>query len=689
MDEIIARSPIGIAVIDHEGIYRTINPAYCAIYGYARDELLGHSFTLVFPPTRREWVLGLHQTFLDVGGELKGEWDVVHRDGVRLNVYTESVRYPGEDGRTRRLVYVVDITQRKQMELALKSSHQFAQSVLDGLLARICVLDESGIIVAVNRAWREFAGGDCQRTVTVHEGAPYLGVCGHAPAFPHEDGHESDAFVSQLNEVLAGRLQQFQLEYPCHSANERRWFVARVARIEDSDPPRIVVAHDDVTALKQAQETLRQSEALLLDMAASIPGTMFRLLVHPPSERRLVYVSPGIEALFEVTPAQACSDSEALWNCILPDDRPEHEASVRAAAARKGPWQNEFRIRTRSGVVKWIHARAEPKPGDGEDVVWTGVLTDVSDRKHIEAVLKASEETYRTLFETVPQGVVYQDVTGRISSANPAAQRILGLTLDQLQGRTSIDPRWKAMRENGGPLPGEDHPAMQALRTGRPVEDVVMGISVPDRGHVWIMVSATPLFRNGRLDGVYSSFEDITQQVLLSKELKLQATTDYLTGASNRRSLMERLTVEFERVQRHPDLQCSVLALDLDFFKRVNDTWGHATGDAMLVHVSKLMRQETRVLDVVARSGGEEFTVLLPHTGLDEAMALGERLRIRVETSPLQHEEHTIAITVSIGVSAIAATDASADAVLARADRALYEAKNSGRNAVRLAAVPD
>ena len=212
-----------------------------------------------------------------------------------------------------------------------------------------------------------------------------------------------------------------------------------------------------------------------------------------------------------------------------------------------------------------------------------------------------------------------------------------------------------------------------------------MGVQVPGRGTVWLLVDSTPLFRDGALESVYASFEDITQRVQLSNELRRQASTDELTGAANRRSLIARLQQEFDRFRRHPDTRCCVLAMDLDHFKRVNDTHGHAAGDAMLAHVAQLMRQQIRLVDLLGRSGGEEFLLLLPDTDLDAAAVLAERLRERVAAARLAHGEVTLGITLSIGVAVMAAGDASADDVLARADRALYDAKNAGRNAVRCA----
>ena len=568
--------------------------------------------------------------------------------------------------------------------MPLKASRQFLESVLGALSAHVCVLDETGHIVLVNRAWREFTRRSAAAPEQALEGADYLAACERAALAPPPNGPACRRFTDLLREVLAGQRSQFQLECAGHSPAEQRWFVAHVARIDGIRPLRVAVALDDVTAVKQAQQTLARSEALLLDLAASIPGAMFRLARSLDGLWKFIYMSPGIEALFGVSPAQACGSFRSLRERILSVDLAAHDASIGAAIAVGHNWQHEYRIRMPDGQLKWILARANCKRDEAGQEVWTGTLSDVSERKHMEAVLKASEETYRTLFETVPQGVVYQDAQGRITSANPAAQRILGLTLDQMQGRTSIDPRWHAMHEDGTPFPGEQHPAMVALRSRQPVKDVVMGVALPDKGRVWILVNATPMLKLNRLEGVYSTFEDITERMQLSQELRRQASTDDLTGVANRRSLMARLTSEFERIARHPALHCSVLALDLDLFKQVNDTWGHAAGDAVLLQVSRLMREATRQHDVVGRSGGEEFTLLLPDTQAAEALMLAERLRRRIDATPVLHAGLSISVTASMGLSVILPQDLSIDAVLARADMALYDAKHQGRNRVHL-----
>ncbi len=136
----------------------------------------------------------------------------------------------------------------------------------------------------------------------------------------------------------------------------------------------------------------------------------------------------------------------------------------------------------------------------------------------------ASEAEYRRLFETMAQGVVYHAADGAIIAANPAAERLLGLTLDQMQGRTSMDPRWRAIHEDGAPFPGETHPAMVALRTGQPVDDVVMGVFNPAiAAYRWLSVFAQPQFQPGadKPHRVFATFTDITEYQLTKERLRV------------------------------------------------------------------------------------------------------------------------------------------------------------------------
>lgn len=173
---------------------------------------------------------------------------------------------------------------------------------------------------------------------------------------------------------------------------------------------------------------------------------------------------------------------------------------------------------------------------------------------------------------------------------------------------------------------------------------------------------------------------DISERAKLVEELKVAATTDPLTGVVNRRRFNEQVNMELNRAQRfkHP---LSLLLLDIDHFKLINDTHGHQLGDVALISLVTRLQEQLREVDLLGRWGGEEFIILLPETTLELAMATAERLRIAVESRPHSlTAELAIPMTISIGVSAYHDQGDCADKMLTRADTALYMAKRQGRN---------
>ena len=165
-------------------------------------------------------------------------------------------------------------------------------------------------------------------------------------------------------------------------------------------------------------------------------------------------------------------------------------------------------------------------------------------------------------------------------------------------------------------------------------------------------------------------------------ELIRTASVDALTGLLNRRKFIESARRELHRAERQ-HLQTSVLMLDLDHFKTVNDTYGHPTGDLVLQSFGSVLHEGLRPFDVIGRYGGEEFCVLLPGTGIGEATQIAERLRAIASQTPVPARAASISYTVSTGVVQAPPRPVSLEELVDRADRALYEAKAAGRNCVR------
>lgn len=165
-------------------------------------------------------------------------------------------------------------------------------------------------------------------------------------------------------------------------------------------------------------------------------------------------------------------------------------------------------------------------------------------------------------------------------------------------------------------------------------------------------------------------------------ELDRLASTDALTGLYNRRLFFMRLEEELARAKRRTLPMC-LLYIDIDYFKKVNDTYGHAAGDAILQHLSQIMARVLRISDVLGRIGGEEFAILLPETNGQAGQLISERLRLKVEESPCKVDGIVISITISIGVLSIPSINGlDSDSLIRMADKALYDAKAAGRNRV-------
>jgi diguanylate cyclase (GGDEF)-like protein len=165
------------------------------------------------------------------------------------------------------------------------------------------------------------------------------------------------------------------------------------------------------------------------------------------------------------------------------------------------------------------------------------------------------------------------------------------------------------------------------------------------------------------------------------QQLKTQALTDELTGLSNRRQVMDRLEQEFRRAIRIGEPIC-VISLDIDHFKKINDTYGHLFGDMVLKKIAERMQNSLRPYDTVGRVGGEEFLIVAPATPSDEALSLAQRVLLAINCVPMEDGTSSVTVTASAGVAVISNDDAEAEDLLRKADRSLYEAKALGRNRV-------
>lgn len=223
---------------------------------------------------------------------------------------------------------------------------------------------------------------------------------------------------------------------------------------------------------------------------------------------------------------------------------------------------------------------------------------------------------------------------------------------------------------------------------GEPWVRFYMGVplSTPDGYNIGALCAVDDKPHQPTEDQV-AMLQDLARIVMDELELRQMATTDSLTGALTRRAFLHSAAHELEQMRRYGHTMSAVM-LDVDHFKRVNDRYGHPTGDLVLRSIVSHCREIMRRADVLGRLGGEEFAILLPETDLSGAAAIAERLRHGVEATPIEAGDATVRVTISLGVAALESAEQGVERVLAAADAALYEAKTTGRNRVVLADSP-
>lgn len=211
---------------------------------------------------------------------------------------------------------------------------------------------------------------------------------------------------------------------------------------------------------------------------------------------------------------------------------------------------------------------------------------------------------------------------------------------------------------------------------------IELRVILPSGQEKWLRISSSRNPDKGAGPDIWSGYMiDISDTKHVETLLNERATHDYLTGLVNRQSFQERLEAELGRVRRYGQ-STALLLMDVDHFKTVNDRFGHDAGDHVLKALSTQVRAQVRAVDTVARWGGEEFTVLLPETGRDEACDVAERIRRAVEQQEFDYRDNSFRVTVSIGVARLEAKKDRVEPAMRRADEALYQAKRSGRNRV-------
>ncbi|HRY10760.1 MAG: GGDEF domain-containing protein [Actinobacteria bacterium] len=313
-------------------------------------------------------------------------------------------------------------------------------------------------------------------------------------------------------------------------------------------------------------------------------------------------------------------------------------------------------------------------------VLWVvGLISMVNER--LQARISAQAETMTRIFETSPDcAIISRLADGVIINVNEGFTRLTGYRREEAVGRSSLEMGLWA-------VPAERKRLLAQLRPTGVSENVPVVLRRKDGSTLECVLSASALTLEGT-PHVISLTRDVTEQRALEARLTHDAETDALTGVANRRHFLSQAEREITRAARARRELC-VAVIDIDGFKQINDVSGHAAGDAALVHFADVAQRCTRDVDTLGRLGGDEFGLLLPNTGTEEAYTVVERIRqdLLAEPVPQLELDTPLVITISAGVADFRASAESLRDAIAHADSALYEAKAHGRNRTIVARV--
>ncbi|CEA05125.1 sensory box/GGDEF domain/EAL domain-containing protein [Pseudomonas saudimassiliensis] len=459
-----------------------------------------------------------------------------------------------------------------------------------------------------------------------------------------------------LGEIARGDM--FRLELRLLTATDDwLWVEIRGKAVEDEKGKRVLGTQSDISQ-RVAEAQLRN--ALLDNNAAAI------LLVGADQHVRLAN-RRARELFANGRPLKSIPFSQLQGS---PDSGDNLLEQMQLLRQRGGAVEAEHPFLDANGAPRWfsIHGTLLDAERPDGDIIWT--LIDITERRQMEVALSAARVRLIEVIRHFPGGVLLENAEGEILVVNQELCDLfnLGMAPDSLTG-TDREYFYQLLDlQSEAPLGGRQQDGSRlwelVLLDGRvlQINQIPIRIKDTDVGRLWIAA-------------------DVTERREHERNLERLAATDPLTGLANRRALLEGIERELRRVG-HASGNGALLMLDLDHFKNINDTYGHAAGDKVLVHLAALLRNMLRQHDVAGRLGGEEFAVLLPEANLDSAAAIAERLRVAVERSIIEFEDREITVTASIGLAPL---QGDVDKVFAMADEALYRAKKEGRNRTVLA----
>lgn len=645
-----------VAIVSTDGFLKRANPAWEKALGFTLQELLSKPFETLIHPDDVATTLAVNKGQEEGNAVVKFENRYRHKDGSYRWLEWNATAALGNT----KYAVARDVTERKQVEDALRFRNVMLATQQETTLDGILVVDENGQVVSSNQRFVEMWGIP-RKLADAGPDAPLLG---HVADQVTDQG----AFISRVRYLYEHQEETSHDEVATKAGRTISRYSAPMIGPDDRYYGRVWYFRD-VTAARLAEEAVQESELRYRTLADSGQALVWTSGVDGACD---YFNKPWLEFTGRSL-QQECGDgwTESVHNDDLTGCM---ETYISAFGARE-PFAMTYRMRRHDGEYRWILDNGTPRYDSHNGFLgYIGHCLDITERIRAEETMRESEARYRAVTESANDAIITADSAGNIVGWNYGAQRIFGYTEAEISGQpvTVLIPMSSQAPHSIG--------FGRAVQTGARTA-THKTFEKPARRKDGSNFPAELSFSEWEVNGCTyftSILRDISERKAVEERMAHQVYHDSLTNLPNRVLFQDRLSQALARCARS-GRKVAVLFLDVDKFKLINDSLGHAAGDSLLMCVAERIRRVLRISDTAARFAGDEFTVLIDDVEAeDDAVAVADRLLAEFRR-PVPLSKREVFVNVSMGIAFSASWQDDPLELMRNADAALYTAKSRGR----------
>ena len=426
--DLFEQAPMGYFIVDEEHCILQSNRFAASLLQRDPGELASQAFVRFVEWADQGRFQQLCRQVMQDGQARSCPLRMERKDGRLIAVRLHANTTQDAGGAPALHVSVTDISETQLAESSREKSERFSQVVLNAIADEVVVLDRDGLVLAVNQSWQQYGqdNGHDLEAAAAHTGvgSNYLAVA--SASTPEPEGDNCSDFDKGIRAVLNGSLPSFNLEYPCHSPEQKRWFSMTVNPMGDEACDGVIITHNEITRSVQLAQERQEAQTRLEKIASLLPGMVFQFRLRTDGSSCFPYVSEKIRELFHLSPAQVFDDASSLFAVIHPDDRERVDASIQRSTQELSPWSLEYRLLFDDGTVRWVSGNSMVQREADGSTLWHGYTNDVTARKQTEEALLQAGALQAAIFNSANFSSIATDAKGVIQIFNVGAERMLG-----------------------------------------------------------------------------------------------------------------------------------------------------------------------------------------------------------------------------------------------------------------------